>query len=179
MPNLPWIVSKQGNQINYVSEEKGSCNTYPETAPFVTRGIQKSLLLTYMALHGKAPPYIELFLTYAPFRALRSSTKHLLTVHTCRSRTPTYGSRCFKFAEPILWNALPLSRRKASSLASLKRSLKTHLFKPRQLCWAGFILMLLCVCVSVCVSFNKISQKVFNQSSSFFGGSLHADTEMK
>ncbi len=26
------------------------------------------------------------------------------------------------------------------------------LIKPRQLCWAGFIAMLMCVCVCVCVS---------------------------
>ncbi len=88
----------------------------------------KILLLTYKALHSRAPPYIEeLLLNYAPSRALRSSAKHLLTVH--RPRTSTYGSRCFKFAAPVLWNALPLPIRNASSLASFKRSLKTHLFK--------------------------------------------------
>ena len=47
--------------------------------------------------------------------------------------------------------------------------------KLRQLCWAGFIAMLMCVsalslCVSVCVSVNKISQKRFNQSTSFLVG---------
>ena len=44
--------------------------------------------------------------------------------------------------------------------------------KPRQLCWAGFIVMLMCICVSVCVSVNKISQKLFNQATSFLVGAF-------
>ncbi len=27
----------------------------------------------------------------------------------------------------------------------------TRVIKPRQLCWAGFIVMLMCVCVCVCL----------------------------
>ncbi len=58
---------------------------------------------------------------------------------------------------------------------------RTSLFKPRQLCWAGFICdahvrlcvcLCVCVCVSVCVAVNKISQKVFNQSTSFLVGAF-------
>ncbi len=30
-------------KIDYVSEDKGSCNTYPETAPFVTREMQNTI----------------------------------------------------------------------------------------------------------------------------------------
>ncbi len=41
-------------------------------------------------------------------------------------------------------------------------------FYPRQLCWAGFIAMLIRVCV--CVSVNKTSQKRFNQSTLFMAG---------
>ncbi len=49
--------------------------------------------------------------------------------------------------------------------------------KPRQLCWAGAggggdARVRMCRCVYVCVSVNKISQKVFNQSTSFLVGAF-------
>ncbi len=46
------------------------------------------------------------------------------------------------------------------------------IIRPSQLCWAGFIVMLIrgSVCVFMCLLAK--SQKVFSQSTLFFGGSL-------
>ena len=58
--------------------------------PMECRIRYKILLLTYKALHSKAPAYIEeLLLIYSPSYTLRSSAKLLLTVH--RPQTSTYG----------------------------------------------------------------------------------------
>ncbi len=55
------------------------------------------------------------------------------------------------------------------------------LIKPRQLCWAGFIAMLMYVCayvcVSVCLSTRYLKNYLTNQL--LFGGSLPSDPGMK
>ena len=62
---------------------------------------------------------------HQPSRMLRSSSRNLLTEH----RTSTSaGDRAFSNAGPALWNSLPDSCRKASSVDSFKKLLKTHLF---------------------------------------------------
>ncbi len=43
------------------------------------------------------------------------------------------------------------------------------IFKPRQLCWAGFIVMLMCVCVCVCVSVCLLTRYLKN----YFTNQLH------
>ena len=88
----------------------------------------KTMLLTYKALHGKAPVYLsELLTPYTPARQLRSGDKHLLTVP--KSNTKTYGDRTFSIKAPRLWNDLPLEIRLSDSVDSFKRRLKTYLFK--------------------------------------------------
>ena len=87
----------------------------------------KILLLTYKALHGKAPAYLtQLLSNYSPSRPLRSQEKLLLTVPRCRLEG--FGRRCFANAAPTLWNPLPSSVKCASSVDSFKCRLKTHLF---------------------------------------------------
>ena len=86
----------------------------------------KSLLLTWKALHGMAPPYIQdLLKEYAPTRNLRSSSQHLLD----SARTSTsYGDRAFSAVAPALWNALPTDIRESQSIDTFCSKLKTHLF---------------------------------------------------
>ena len=86
----------------------------------------KLLLLTWKALHGMAPPYIQdLLKEYAPTRNLRSSSQHLLD----SARTSTsYGDRAFSAVAPALWNALSTDIRKASQIDTFCSKLKTHLF---------------------------------------------------
>ena len=88
----------------------------------------KILLLTYKALHHLSPPYISSLLTpAAPVRALRSRTSTTLLIP--RSNRACFGDRAFSIAAPKLWNALPASIHNATSVASFKSLLKTHLFR--------------------------------------------------
>jgi len=58
---------------------------------------------------------------------LRSSTSNLLDVRL--SRCVTVGDRSFATAGPRLWNSLPADVLSASSLATFRQKLKTHLFR--------------------------------------------------
>ena len=99
--------------------------------PIKDRIVFKILLIIYKALHGLAPSYISDLLTnYTPRRTLRSSSLALLQPPTSREvSTSYYGNRVFSVAAPKLWNNIPLTIRKADSLAKFKHLLKTYLFK--------------------------------------------------
>ena len=75
----------------------------------------KILLLTYKAVNGHAPSYIEdLVNHYVRSRSLRSTSQGLLTVP--RSTTLTYGDRALLIVAPRLWNTLPLMIMHSQSL---------------------------------------------------------------
>ncbi|XP_039668677.1 uncharacterized protein LOC120566361 [Perca fluviatilis] len=63
----------------------------------------KILLLTYKALNGQAPSYLEeLLIPYCPTRALCSQNAELLVVpRVSKSRM---GVRAFSYQAPLLWN---------------------------------------------------------------------------
>lgn len=87
----------------------------------------KILVITYRALHGQAPLYIQdLLHKNSPGRLLRSSGLDLLLVP--RTRLKTKGDRAFCTVAPRLWNSLPLALRTMGSVNSFKKHLKTHLF---------------------------------------------------
>ena len=84
-------------------------------------------LLTYKCLNGEAPEYLaELLTLYQPTRTLRSADRQMLTVP--KTRLKTYGDRAFAKSAPMLWNALPIDVKSASSLSAFKSALKRHLF---------------------------------------------------
>ncbi|XP_028454707.1 uncharacterized protein LOC114569086, partial [Perca flavescens] len=87
----------------------------------------KILLLTYKALNGLAPSYLEeLLIPYCPTRALRSQNAELLVVprvSKCRM-----GARAFSYQAPLLWNQLPIWVRGAETVIAFKKELKTLLF---------------------------------------------------
>ena len=86
----------------------------------------KLLTLTYKAMHGEGPAYMQDMLTpYRPARSLRSGGELLLKVPRSLSRA---GDRAFSVAAPTLWNRLPLAIRQASSTNIFKKRLKTLLF---------------------------------------------------
>ncbi len=87
----------------------------------------KVLLMTYKALHGKAPKYISDMLSYEDRRTSRSSQLSLLVVP--RTKCVTFGDRAFSVYAPREWNKLPLSIRTLDSIEKFKTALKTHLFK--------------------------------------------------
>ena len=83
-------------------------------------------LLTYRTLREKQPVYLHSMLaTSLPSRSLRSSNDNSLSVSRVKSNT---GARAVHSCAPSLWNNLPLFVRSASSVATFKKYLKTHLF---------------------------------------------------
>ena len=88
----------------------------------------KLLFLTYKSLNGLAPVYInELLYHYTPCRSLRSSDSNFLVIP--KTTTITYGDRSFAAIAPKLWNQLPPAIRQSDSVDSLKRPMKTYLFR--------------------------------------------------
>ena len=87
----------------------------------------KIILLTFKALHGLAPLYLQdLVSKKSSKKHLRSSSQLLLKTKSFNLKT--YGSRSFSVAAPLLWNSLPSSLRDIHELSKFKSSLKTHLF---------------------------------------------------
>ena len=87
----------------------------------------KLLLYVHKSLNGLSPVYLkELIKLYAPSRSLRSESA--LQLEVPRTRTKTYGERRFDKAAAVLWNNIPDCLRKADSILTFKKSLKTHLF---------------------------------------------------
>jgi len=93
----------------------------------------KILLLTFKALNGMAPGYIRdlLDIRYCN-RTTRSSNEIVLNIP--KTRSVRYGDRCFAYAAPHLWNALPSELKSCTSLCSYKSKLKTYLFKKAYNC---------------------------------------------
>jgi hypothetical protein len=87
----------------------------------------KIIVLTYKALNDLAPPYLaDLLHPYQPSRSLRSQNDNLLSTKAYRLKA--YGGRWFEVVAPQMWNDLPPSMRKITSLLTFKKTLKTHLF---------------------------------------------------
>ena len=83
-------------------------------------------LLTYKTLREKQPVYLHSMLAASiPSRSLRSNNDNSLSVPRVKTNT---GARAFHSCAPSLWNNLPLSVCSASSVATFKKYLKTHLF---------------------------------------------------
>ena len=94
--------------------------------PVRFRILFKSNLLTCKTLREKQPVYLHsMLVTLIPSRSLRSNNDHSLSVPRVKTST---GARSFHSCAPSLWNNLPLSVRSASSVATFKKYLKTHLF---------------------------------------------------
>ena len=96
--------------------------------PIYQRIIFKVLLLTFKALQGDGPLYLqELLLLHQSPRNLRSSSSPFL-LKVPRSKLKTFGDKSFSFVAPEQWNKLPVHIRTSSSVDSFKSSLKTLLF---------------------------------------------------
>ena len=95
------------------------------------RIIFKTLLITFKAIHGKAPVYIQELLemksSSQTYYRLRSSQDQSLLKYPSGKSKITLGDRAFMYAAPKLWNNLPLSVRKSATVNEFKTRLKTHL----------------------------------------------------
>ena len=86
----------------------------------------KVLNLTYKALHGEAPAYLQQLITpYTPCRDLRSKDQLRLT---CKRFKTKYGHRSFVAASAKLWNPLPEEIKRKPTQQSFRKALKTHFF---------------------------------------------------
>ncbi len=87
----------------------------------------KILLISYKALNGLAPQYLnELLSRYSPPLPLRSQNSGNLIIP--RISNSTAGGRSFSYLAPKLWNNLPNTVQEADTLCQFKSRLKTHLF---------------------------------------------------
>ena len=94
--------------------------------PVRFRILFKINLLTYKILREKQPVYLHSMLAASiPSCSLRSNNDNSLSVPRVKTNT---GARAFHSCAPSLWSSLPLSVRSASSVATFKKYLKTHLF---------------------------------------------------
>ena len=88
--------------------------------PVEKRIIFKLLVFTYKIINGIAPECLSTLIS------VRSAEALLLNLVYLNSN---YGRRCFTYAAPRYWNALPFNIRSANSLNTFKRLTKTILFQ--------------------------------------------------
>ena len=90
----------------------------------------KILLLTFKALHGTAPSYINgLIHTKTNTRYLLRPNEGVLLKHPSGQRKKSFGDRSFSVVAPTLWNALPVSLHSIKCISTFKSNLKTFLFQ--------------------------------------------------
>ncbi len=87
----------------------------------------KILLLIYKCFNGLAPAYLEELLHKRPDCGSRRDNDNLLIVPNVNR--VTFGGIIFKRAAPDLWNSIPSSQRKSTTVDIFKSGLKTLLFK--------------------------------------------------
>jgi retron-type reverse transcriptase len=86
----------------------------------------KLATITYKALSTNTPQYLASRIHYhQPVRSLRSSDQHYLLP---TPSSTNFGSRSFRSAAPLIWNAIPLEIRSSPTMETFKRNLKTHYF---------------------------------------------------
>ena len=101
--------------------------------PILYRIHFKIVLLTFKALHGLSPRYLQDLIRPTVRREcryqLRSGNNGPLLDYPSGKMLSTLGERSFSVAAPKLWNALPLHIRQEQRLNSFKSKLKTFLFR--------------------------------------------------
>ena len=89
----------------------------------------KLCTIVYQSFHGSTSHYINDMLqpvsTLRRTTGLRSASNCDLFIPRTRLR---FDEQAFSSAAPRLWNALPTDVRKASTLSTFKKKLKTYLF---------------------------------------------------
>ena len=95
----------------------------------ISSQIQYKLAVIYFhTVSGTAPPYLsELLHLCSPSLSLCSAVDTRI-FGIPRMGRRTLGKISFQYIGPVLWNSLPISIRRSSSLSYFKSKLKTHLF---------------------------------------------------
>ena len=103
----------------------------------------KVLLLTFKALHGLAPQYLQSLISIkTSCYNLRGSKTLLLAMPSVKSKA-TLWDRAFAVAAPSLWNSLPSELRSITCVNSFKARLKTYLFRHAYTWWRFYQYFLL------------------------------------
>uniref|UniRef100_A0A8D2KSV3 Reverse transcriptase domain-containing protein n=1 Tax=Varanus komodoensis TaxID=61221 RepID=A0A8D2KSV3_VARKO len=99
--------------------------------PIEARAQFKVLIMTYKALNGLGPGYLnERLRLYMPDHPLRSAGESLLREPSMKEiRRVSTRRRAFSVVAPNLWNSLPKEVRLAPLLLVFRRQVKTFLFK--------------------------------------------------
>ena len=95
--------------------------------PTSYRTVFKLLLLVHESVNGLCPLHVsDLLKIKSSSRSLRSSHMDYLVQPV--SKTKTYGDRAFSVYAPKLWNSIPFSIHKSSSVTIFKKNIKTFIF---------------------------------------------------
>ena len=87
-------------------------------------------LLTFKAIHGEAPLYLQEHIQpYQPARQLRSATQRNLARQDTAKTGKRSGGRAFSVSAVLLWNNLSTDVKTCVKLDSFKKALKTFYFK--------------------------------------------------
>jgi len=131
-----YSLAKLQKVLNTAARIVSCCNRFEPITPVLRelhwlkvreRIMYKLLVLTYKALNGKAPSYLqELVNVYVPARPLRS--QNTVTLVIPKARLKRYGDRAFMVAAPTIWNTIPASIRSSTSLDIFRSRTKTYLF---------------------------------------------------
>ncbi|KAK0145530.1 hypothetical protein N1851_015555 [Merluccius polli] len=100
--------------------------------PVAARIRFKTMVLTYKAVNGTAPTYLQaLVRSHGPARALRATTsaRQLVPPSLRASKGCTAKSQLFSVLAPLWWNKLPADVKTAESITCFRKRLKTHLFR--------------------------------------------------
>jgi hypothetical protein len=90
----------------------------------------KLCTIMYCIKSGLCPSYLARTVQPTSTRSTRSGLRSANSTDFFVPRLRTsFGERAFSFSGPRAWNSLPETIRSASSIATFKRHLKTHLFK--------------------------------------------------
>ena len=114
----------------YSPSGKNKTKTKLYWLPVEARIHYKIATLAFRHFENSLPPHLsEVLHTYQPSRTLRSSSEKLLKVP--KTNLKFAGNRSIHFQAAKIWNSLPTNVRSSPSLSSLKKNLKTHIFKER------------------------------------------------
>ena len=89
----------------------------------------KVALMTFKAIHGLSPVYIQELLTEQPCVRHSRHRENQLLLHIPKTKLPTGGDRSFSSYAPSLWNKIPAEIRASKNVETFKKQLKTHYFK--------------------------------------------------
>ena len=98
--------------------------------PIKSRIDYKIALLVFKSLHNLAPSYLaEMFeqAEHSEFLSRNRSASHGDLIQP-RWNTVAYGHRHFRYSSANVWNKLPVTIRKCTSLTNFTKELKTYLF---------------------------------------------------